>query len=49
MKVINTIVFNLTSAMLYAYAAYKAETLTDVLALSAGLVQSLIYIVNLNN
>lgn len=35
--------------MLFALGAYSAETLADTLALSAGLVQSLIYIVNLNN
>lgn len=35
--------------MLYAVGAYSAETLTDILALVAGMVQSLINIVNLNN
>ncbi len=49
MKVINIIIFNLVSAVLYAAGAYSAETLTDILALLAGMVQSLIYIVNLNN
>jgi hypothetical protein len=49
MKVFNIIIFNLVSAVLFAMAAYSAETLTDILALIAGMVQSLIYIVNLNN
>jgi hypothetical protein len=49
MKVINIIIFNLVSAVLFAAAASSAETLTDILALLAGMVQSLIYIVNLNN
>jgi hypothetical protein len=34
--------------MLYAVGAYSAETLSDILALTAGMVQSLICIVNLN-
>jgi hypothetical protein len=49
MKVINIIIFNLVSAVLFAAGAYSAETLTDILAMMAGMVQSLIYIVNLNN
>ena len=48
MKVYNNIIFNLISAMLYAVGAYSAETLSDILALTAGMVQSLICIVNLN-
>ncbi len=49
MKVINIIIFNLVSAVLFAAGAYSAETLTDILALIAGMVQSMIFIVNLNN
>ncbi|MBA4239592.1 MAG: hypothetical protein C0448_02610 [Sphingobacteriaceae bacterium] len=48
-EVFNIFVFNLVSAVLYALAAYSAETLTDILALLAGMVQSLLYIINLNN
>jgi len=49
MKSINTILFSLTAMVLYVIAACLADTLTDILALTAGMVQSMIYIINLNN
>jgi hypothetical protein len=49
MKSINTIVFATMSTLLFAGAAYTAENLSDILALSAGVVQGLIYIIDLNN
>jgi len=49
MKVINIIIFNIIGILLYEVGAYSAENLTDILAMMAGMVQSLIYIINLNN
>ena len=49
LKVSNTTLFNLISTLLLLVSAYTAETLSDTLAIIAGMAQSLIFIINLNN